>query len=232
MGVLLPIESQQGSQRFKTQLLSCSGWHKHASELGATGSSTKLKLYQSQSSVFTRDGTKQNTWLVHASSRYRVSLAHSGFTTAQMKVHLLRLVAFRTNRRIHAAQRRWWGGVRGLLPAKCLYVYLSSSYLFPNPPLWLFSRLQIFLSFAVRPQLLVSWSLNARPLSPLQRNEDFIAGMLEGVLAENEKDRTYCWLLKPRPPSMIPHWALNMATRVVGVETVNSCSLWFEIIFK
>lgn len=118
VGVLLPIESRQGSQQFKTQLLSCSGWHKHVNELGATGSSTKLKLYQSQSSAFTRDGTKQNTWLVHAPSRYRVSLARSGFTTAQMKVHLLRLVAFGTNRRIHAAQRRWWGGVRGLLPAK------------------------------------------------------------------------------------------------------------------
>lgn len=60
----------------------------------------------------------------------------------------------------------------------------------------------------------------------------FYSWIARGLLAEHEKDQTYWQLLMPRPPSMIPHWALKMATMVIGGEIVRNCSLRFKIIFK
>lgn len=83
VGVHLPKESWQGSQPFMTQPLSCSGWHKHTNVLGTTGSYTKLKLYQSQSSVFTRDGTE------HLTGSCSLPSVSGSLQLKQMKIPLL-----------------------------------------------------------------------------------------------------------------------------------------------
>lgn len=60
----------------------------------------------------------------------------------------------------------------------------------------------------------------------------FYSWIAQGLLAEHEKDQAYWLLLMPRPPSMIPLWALKMAIKVIGGKTVSNCSLHFKIIFK
>lgn len=158
-------------------LLLWSGWHRHTNVLREVGSLKQPKLHWSQNSVFSSNGIEQGTWLVHGPSHHQVSLALCSFVNAH--INSSAMFGHPQNKLTHSYSPIAPGWTKGFIANKMPPLAFNLSLLPSKPVLCPFSLFKThFLELCcqtrrwpgARIQLLGSWDLNAKPLSPRQRD--------------------------------------------------------------